>query len=121
MRMNQRSSERVRRTNRVVVRVVQLGSETEIDAKLVDVSSGGVGFETGAKLEPGERLRVRVTIETTRIISQFAGFVEGSAVVRRLEEKAPGAWLVGAAWEKMDRAEREKWLQFMGNARPLLL
>jgi c-di-GMP-binding flagellar brake protein YcgR len=122
LRVNQRAAERTKRNNRITIRVVRMQGEDVIDANLTDVSQGGFGFETAEELKVGERLRVRVKIETTQIVSQFALFVEGEAVIRRRRESsAGGCWLIGVAWDRLDRAEKEKWANFLGKARPLLL
>lgn len=120
LRVNQRSGERVARTNRITIKVQRVEGETEVPARLVDVSPGGVGFVSAEPLVIGERLRIRVELETTQIVSQFALFVAGLAVVRRSQEEAGGGWRYGAAWSELPRAEREKWVTFLGKTRALL-
>lgn len=120
LRVNHRSGERVARTNRVTIRVQRVEGETEVPARLVDVAAGGVGFVSELPLAVGERLRIRVELETTQIVSQFALFVAGPAVVRRTQEEPAGGWRHGAAWTDLPRAEREKWVTFLGKTRTLL-
>lgn len=123
MRLENRQGERVPRNNRVSIQVIRQDANAPVAAKLVDVSASGLGFEALTHLEPGERLRVRVELESTMIVSQRLLFVQGSAVVKRVKELGAdpaGPWRVGAAWEKLERAEQEKWKDFLGKTRSMM-
>lgn len=121
MRLEHRHGERVSRNNQVVIQVVRQDGDAPLTAKLVDVSASGLGFETPTLLEAGERLRVRVELETAMIVSQRLLFVQGPAVVKRIQPLGEGGpWRIGAAWEKLDRTESEKWKDFLGKTRSMM-
>jgi hypothetical protein len=119
MRVDHRTGERVPRDNRLTIRTSELGGGTALEARLVDVAPGGLGIETPAPLEKGQRLRARIEFDISQIVSQQARFVEGIAVVTRggpVNEGGP--YRYGLRWDRLPAPEAEKWKTFLGRVRP---
>lgn len=119
MRVDHRAGERVPRGNRLTLRTAELGGGTPVEAHLIDVSPGGLGVETPAPLEKGQRLRARVEFDIAQIVSQQARFVEAIAVVTRGGPVAEGGpYRYGLRWDRLPPPDAEKWKAFLGRVRP---
>lgn len=125
MFVDKRSSERIARKSRVTLALYPLsqknGLPVSMEARLVDVSRGGLCAEMPITLEKGESVKIRMKFEAGHIVSQNLLGFESDGVVRwSRNEPERGQCRMGIEFQNTSKANREAWLFFIGRARASL-
>ena len=125
MYSQKRGNERIARKGRIKLTVYPLKEEKgfplSIEARLEDVSCGGLCVQMPLTLEKDDEVRISMDLPSSQIVSSRLLKFETEGVVRwsrNVPEK--GVCRLGIEFKRPSKAAQEAWQNFIGRNRPSL-